>query len=83
MSTQTEKPMVYNHDADDYKEAIDITAEETNLIALKLSKITSTFVENQLTISQMTELIDVTLSRKELLYTATMHVKSVCKDFMD
>jgi hypothetical protein len=80
MSLEKELPLVYDHDQDDFKLAIGMEEKQMRGVAQKLSKITSMLLSENLTISQVTELIDISLTRNELLYVATMHVKSVVTD---
>jgi hypothetical protein len=77
MSLEKELPLVYDHDQDDFKLAIGMKEDQMRGVAKKLSKISTLLVEENLTVSQITELIDISLTRNELLYVATMHVKAV------
>ncbi len=69
--------MIYNHEKDSFKEAIGMTEEETDELSKKLSVITGSFSCGMIKLSQITELIDLDLSRKELLYLTTIYVKNM------
>jgi hypothetical protein len=69
--------MIYDHKAEGFKKSINITDKDTDHIAHKLATITSAYADKIIGLSQVTELIDNSFSRKELLFIATMHVKTI------
>jgi esterase/lipase len=74
---ENSEKMVYDHKAKGFKKAINITEKDTEHIAHKLATITAAYADDIVSLSEVTQLIDNSFTRKEMLFLVTMHVKTI------
>lgn len=72
-----EEIMIYSHDNSNYDIAIGITDSEKATLSEKLGSIGASFGAGITTLSQVTELVEISMSKKELLFLTSMYIKGI------